>query len=41
MRVVMVDLLCLERVQSGLMTVVGMGVMAYLTTLDNMGGGGS
>jgi len=30
-----------ERVQSGLMTVVGMGVMAYLTTLDSMGGGGS
>merc|ERR1719220_2898964 len=30
-----------ERVQSGLMTVVGMGVMAYLTTLDTMGGGGS
>ena len=37
----MVDHSCLERVQSGLMTVVGMGVMAYLTTLDNMGGGGS
>ena len=24
----------LERVQSGLMTVVGMGVMAYLTNMD-------
>ena len=41
MRVIMIDLPCLERVQSGLMTVVGMGVMAYLTTLDTMGGGGS
>merc|ERR1712066_1149319 len=28
-----------ERVQNGLMTVVGMGVMAYLTTLDSMAGG--
>ena len=29
----------LERVQSGLMTVVGMGVMAYLTNLDTAGSG--
>jgi len=27
-----------EQIQNGLMTVVGVGVMAYLTTLENMGG---
>merc|ERR1712189_84559 len=29
-----------EKIQNGLMTVVGFGVMAYLTTLDSMTGGG-
>ena len=28
-----------DRVQNGLMTVVGMGVMAYLTNLDSLGPG--
>jgi len=28
------------QIQNGLMTMVGFGVMAYLTTLENMGGGG-
>ena len=27
-----------EQIQNGLMTVVGFGVMAYLTTLETMGG---
>jgi len=28
-----------EQIQNGLMSVVGFGVMAYLTTLETMGGG--